>query len=597
MTRRSNSGFLKALVLAAEMLLFAIVSASPVRASSHDSNLVALAARQFANLTRAERAMLDYVDLKNINRGEFAVAGPSSDPNDPSNNPKYAEEWRAEREVRAALIRWLCVDPVALRRVDPQGIRLLGARITGILNLSHVHAAAPLVLIRCSIPGLIKLNSAELPELDLDGSYTGRIFAEQIKVMGPLRMGLGFHAAEEVDLSRANVEGDVALSGGHFTHSTVEPLPWGSEFKMALVLDHAQIRGSLIMCCDFEADGSVLMWNTSIGGDLVANGGRFINPGNVALQASETEIGSDFALGEENPSTHGEFEANGAVDLIGAKIGVLLTVNRAKFRGARSDRHGLFAALMNARALIWRNVLLENDAVLDLSGAQIAFLIDEQKSWPKPGKLFIDGFRYEGISVDSPSDVASRLRWIGLNANPDDPQPYDQLAKVYRAKGAMSTAAQVLIARDDVIFNGRGPVYRIWGTFLKTTIGYGHSPLLTVFWMLGVVIAGWALVAIGKRAGVMRLTWSETPPPPAGDLTAGLSPLLYSLDVFLPFVNLHQEHYWWPDERAVGNCRIAGLEMPVRGSTLRIYLWLQIIAGWLLSAVFVAGLTGLLRSD
>ena len=34
----------------------------------------------------------------------------------------------------------------------------------------------------------------------------------------------------------------------------------------------------------------------------------------------------------------------------------------------------------------------------------------------------------------------------------------------------------------------------------------------------------------------MRLTWPETSAPPAGDPTSGLNPLLYSLDVFLPFV-------------------------------------------------------------
>ena len=31
-----------------------------------------------------------------------------------------------------------------------------------------------------------------------------------------------------------------------------------------------------------------------------------------------------------------------------------------------------------------------------------------------------------------------------------------------------------------------------------------------------------------------------------------LHPLLYSLDVFVPFVNLHQEHYWWPKPRGFG---------------------------------------------
>ena len=68
------------------------------------------------------------------------------------------------------------------------------------------------------------------------------------------------------------------------------------------------------------------------------------------------------------------------------------------------------------------------------------------------------------------------------------------------------------------------------------------SPLRAIDWSLEVVLLGWLMVSVAKRAGVMRLTWPETTPPPSGDPTAGLNPLLYSLDVFLPFVNLHQEH-------------------------------------------------------
>ena len=84
-----------------------------------------------------------------------------------------------------------------------------------------------------------------------------------------------------------------------------------------------------------------------------------------------------------------------------------------------------------------------------------------------------------------------------------------------------------------------------------------------------------------RALGVMRLTWPENTAPLAGHPIAGLNPLLYSLDVFLPFVNLHQEHYWWPDETASGDCAIFGRSVPVRGSMLRYYLWLQIMAGWL----------------
>jgi hypothetical protein len=95
----------------------------------------------------------------------------------------------------------------------------------------------------------------------------------------------------------------------------------------------------------------------------------------------------------------------------------------------------------------------------------------------------------------------------------------------------------------------------------------------------------------------MRFKWPDRAPPPSGDPMVGLHPMLYSLDVFVPFVNLRQEQHWWPDETASGECTIFGLKIPVRGSVLRYYLWLQVIAGWLLSAIFVAGVTGLIHND
>ena len=123
------------------------------------------------------------------------------------------------------------------------------------------------------------------------------------------------------------------------------------------------------------------------------------------------------------------------------------------------------------------------------------------------------------------------------------------------------------------------------------------DPFWPFFWSLVVVILGWALVTIGGRSGVMRPTWPESIPASADTSYEEFHPLLYSLDVFLPFVNLHQEQYWWPDAKASGSFPVFGHRLRMSGRALRYYLWLQVIAGWLLSAIFVAGVTGLLRND
>src|SRR6516225_4646031 len=90
------------------------------------TQLVDLASAHFMNLTQAERALLKNADITSLQRSDLAVAGSSSNPTDPSNDPARAEQWNQQRNVRAELIRWLCVDPDASRRVDPRGIRLFG---------------------------------------------------------------------------------------------------------------------------------------------------------------------------------------------------------------------------------------------------------------------------------------------------------------------------------------------------------------------------------------------------------------------------------------------------------------------------------------
>jgi len=158
-------------------------------------------------------------------------------------------------------------------------------------------------------------------------------------------------------------------------------------------------------------------------------------------------------------------------------------------------------------------------------------------------------------------------------------------------------AGKVLVAEGDARYRQMGLPGRMLGTFLKYTIGYGHRPLLALFWSLGVVLLGWAMLSIGSRAGVMAQSWPEHKPAEATKSHEELHPLLYSLDIFLPVVDLHQENYWWPDAAMSGSVDVFGRRITISGRLLRHYLWLQIMAGWLLSAIFIAGVTGLIRND
>ena len=589
---RPMAHFAKASCYAALIGLFIGSSVCPAgsqKSSPDNRRLIGLAAARFPNLTRAERAMLWFSDVENVDRGEIAVSGPSSNRDDSSNDPAHAREWDTQREIRASLIRWLCTDPDAIRLVDPGGIKVLGARIADGIDLSNIRVPFAITLRRCAIAQRLRLAGAEIPQLDLNGSYTGEVEAEGLNVDHKLSLGDGFRASGEVDLENAKIGGDLYCRGGHFNHSARDMAFWAKGEDTAIDAWGAVVGGDALLVEGFESDGSVNLDNATVS-FLFCWGGKFFNPHKTALSASFANLGN-VDLGDEE----GTFEANGSVEFLITHVKAAFSVQNARFMGGAADKHGLDASGMTAPVLIWHNATLENGAVLDLGGAQIAFLLDEEKSWPVAGKLMIDGFKYDGFG--SASDPTSRLRWIGLNANSTDPQPYSQLAQVLRASGDDAGANRVLIAREDARFARYGLVGTLWGGLLKATIGYGHRPLLAVFWSLAVILIGWGVVRIARSARVMRPTWPENSPRSSDDPYEELNPLLYSIDLFFPFVNFHQEHYWWPDTNTSGECVILGRRIKFSGRIVRQYLWLQIAAGWLLSAIFLAGVTGLIRSD
>src|SRR5690348_4349131 len=99
-----------------------------------DENLLNLLPAQFQPLSEAEKKLL--VSAPAAPPNNRAVCGPNGDDNDPANHPSKADaKWGRERVIRAGLIRWLCVDGDVKDRVDPFGINVFAAKITGPLDL------------------------------------------------------------------------------------------------------------------------------------------------------------------------------------------------------------------------------------------------------------------------------------------------------------------------------------------------------------------------------------------------------------------------------------------------------------------------------
>lgn len=612
-----------------------------------------LAEERFSPLSTAETKM-----LRAAIAGEVAWCGASNKNDDPHNDPSSHERWAADRDVRAELLRWLCLDKAAEAYVDPRGIRVHGASIVGPFDLSGAILRFPLVLNYCRLTDNLKLISAELAFLDLSSSSANGIRADRVEIKGNLFLGDKFTSHGEINLSGARIEGSFVCEGGIFLNPPQQSV---KESGTTLNAERIRVAGNVNLRNGFHSNGEVWLLGAQIGGDLDCSGGIFHNPvqQNVqgsgrALTAQNIRVGGDVYLRDKfradgvvwllgaqiennldcsggvfknpiqkdvqesgtalqiasvtvkgNVHLRNDFIADGCVSLIGARINSDLECHDATF----GEVIGLRMSVQ--RTLFWNNIKNPHSASLDLQDASALSLLDDQASWPAVGRLSLDGFTY-GRIAEGPKDSKSRLEWLNLQAK-FTPQPYRQLAKVLREDGDDAGARCVLYEMEkrkgqyelekrkqearkygglarlwNFIFRG---TTRFWNLIFRGTIGYGIYPRRALWWLLLLIVLGWATYWSGYSRGAITPTNKEAyeafhtnggPPPNYQHFSA----LVYSAEHCFPLVNLGQKEAWTPDPNRLGLARF-----------LRVFRWSQIFLGWALATFFVAGVTGIARKD
>ncbi|MGH3534355.1 MAG: hypothetical protein ACRDQG_06520, partial [Pseudonocardiaceae bacterium] len=131
-------------------------------------------------------------------------------------NPRYT--------IRAELLRELVLGRSG-ERLDPLGVRVHGARITGMLDLTHVPAAVGIELRGCVFERPVLMVSARLPWLTLAGSQLCALDCDGLQVDGDVLLGDGFTATGQSDygavrLLGAHVKGQLNLNGARLTNET-----------------------------------------------------------------------------------------------------------------------------------------------------------------------------------------------------------------------------------------------------------------------------------------------------------------------------------------------------------------------------------------
>jgi hypothetical protein len=525
------------------------------------------------------------VDVKTLSTAERALwdAFPRGEIVDLSRRPRVSA-----RTIRAEVIAALLLGALPADAGRIAAVRLSGARITGSLDVGHGLVTVPVRLRRCEVTDVIDLTGAKARDIDLSGSKLAGLTAPLAAIDGNLDLSgcecsgavvlSGAHVTGAVDVQdarltcpgavaflgnrlsidddlvalRVSVEGEFGLAGSRAGGSVLlAGATLRNEGGYALYAPDMAVGARFLARDGFSAHGEVRLAGLRVEGDLNFRNAVLSNPGGDALLAYGIQTGGSLAL------TDG-FRAEGAVRLSRSKIGGAMFLEHASLDNPAGDA----IRCRNTQAqTLHLGPGLEASGIADFRNSQFANIRDEDADWPQ--RLRLAGLGYGELVP--PRSPALRVQWLRRDVDGYVPGNYETLAAMYRKAGDDSSARQVLLARERE-HRVHLPWYgKAWSWLQEVTVGYGYRPLRAAAWLLAFLAAG--TLAFGLHH----------PPPLAGVPHPAFNPLIYTLDLVIPLVDLGQRSAYDPQ------------------GAQRWLAYLLIAVGWVFATTIASGLARVLR--
>jgi hypothetical protein len=362
-----------------------------------------------------------------------------------------------------------------------------------------------------------RLGNVSGPALNLDRAILADLDAAGLEV-----------SAGSVSLVSTQVASRVNLAGAHLNSEGNSP---------ALDADGSAIGGELILTAA-RARGEVRARTSRIGGRIRLREAEIANPGAMALRLSRAEVAADVFCRD--------MTVVGRVNLGGARIGRLLDLKNVRLLNPGG-------VAVDARALQATEVSLQSaepiQGAVILSHARLGVLRDDPTHWP--AELAVDGLTYD--TLEPPVPARQRLRWLAAVTGGHLAQPYEQLAALYTRAGQPAEARQVLYAAERCERARKTVPGRVWSLIQDITVGYGYKPLRAALWLGALLVIGSVTYA------------ANSPPPLSASAAPHFNPVVYTMDLLLPVVDLGQKHSFNP----------AGFE--------QWFSYLLVAAGWVLA--------------
>ncbi|MFC6084346.1 hypothetical protein [Sphaerisporangium aureirubrum] len=514
--------------------------------------------RPFWRLTPAERRVWDaypsgdWVDLRT---GDCR-----------KDDPAEGGRWGRDRTVRAGVLTALLLGAQPPEDGRVAGLRLAGARITGLVNLSDANLTTKLHLLNCHIGGTIALSDATTKGVRFRGCDIHRIRAARCTVDGLFELdSCTVHAG--VRLDNAHISGQFRLAGARLFAPRSDSSPsesFKSDPRRPYSDTEQRERGWdqhhwALWAGGLTVDGGAFCRDMRTEGGLRLIGARF-NSGLYLQRAVIKGTGSQAVYADHMQASSVEcsegFTAEGTVRMRGARISGVLSFNNAVLG---DERRCLHLSHMQVDELILTPASLKGE--VNLAYSRIGVLLDNPRAYP--GDVRLNGFVFESLRGGTP--FAHRLGWVAKDPDGYRPQPYEQLASWYRRIGHDQDARRVLLAKQRARRGTLRLPSRVAGYLLDLAVGYGYRPWLAGAWFALLLAAG-------------TIIFAGHPPAQVGlDERRVFHAFPYTLDLLVPVSVFELRGAWEP----VG--------------------WTQWVAntliacGWILATALIAGGTRVLR--
>ncbi|QIR76803.1 hypothetical protein FA592_11450 [Sulfurospirillum diekertiae] len=460
-------------------------------------------------------------------------------------------------EIRAEFLRWL----ILFSKIDinPKGIQLYGAWISGILNLDNAQFLNVLGFWKCVFEQKLSIIRTTIKDIYMDGSLCEQGIRADGFRCHDLHLRNGFEAKAEVRFAGAKIKGNFDCTNAIFKSLDKK--------QKALDCNGIYVDGHVFLRDGCSADGTVRFSGAKIKGNFSCLKATFkaFTEEEKALNFNGMILGGGLQL-RDNCTI-----LNGKVDLINLTVNVL------------DDKE------------FWEQVTLKT--------------------------VYLDGFNYGHIYGDT--SASFRLKNMLGKVSEFSPQPYKQLTKVLRNMGHDRDADEVMIALHDkkLEFSKESWLYKVFRKIYKWTSEYGYRPMRILKIMSGIWFLFGCIYWYGANVTVFAPSnplifqkqdynctidkngtkwfaspqdynatnnWYKASPP---EYTT-FQPFWYSLDIILPVVDLKMEKDWGvvipsPD----------GSFFTTFNYFIRFLTWSENIIGWILSLLLVAILSGLAKNE